>query len=101
MKDEEVLTLLGRPLGEVWMIEPKEGDRCLSIYLQDDKVVYGCENRGVATGMPKSEVTNRVGRVKSVSWLYSRSPHDTHYRMRVVHLAQGRVTDVLTGWYLD
>jgi hypothetical protein len=101
MSDEEVARLLGRPLGEVWMIEPKNSDRCLSVYFENDRVVRGCESRGVVRGMPKADAMGRVGRVTGVSWLYSRSPHDTHYRMRVVHLDQGRTTDVLSGWYFD
>ncbi len=101
MSGEEVAALLGQPLGEVWMIEPKNSDRCLSVYFESDRVVHGCESRGVVRGMLKADVTNRIGRVTAVSWLYSRSPHDTHYRMRVVHLDQGRTTDVLSGWYFD
>jgi hypothetical protein len=101
MSDAEVLTLLGRPLGEVWMIEAKNSDRCLSVYFENDRIVHGCESRGVVPGMLKADATSRVGRIAGGSWLYSRSPHDTHYRMRVVHLDQGRTTDVLTGWYFD
>jgi hypothetical protein len=101
MSEEDVAGLPGRPLGEVWMIEPKNSDRCLSVYFENDRVVHGCESRGVMRGMLKADVTGRVGRVTGVSWLYSRSPHDTHYRMRVVHLDQGRTTDVLSGWYFD
>jgi hypothetical protein len=101
MSEEQVLTLLGRPLGEVWMLEPKKTDRCLSVYLENDRIVHGCESRGVLPGMLKSDVTSRVGLVTAVSWLYSKSPHDTHYRMRVVHSDRGRTTDVLTGWYFD
>ena len=45
MSDEDVAGLLGRPLGEVWMIEPKNSDRCLSVYFENDRVVHGCESR--------------------------------------------------------
>ena len=83
------------------MIEAKESDRCLSVYLENDRIVHGCETRGVVPGMPKADASSRVGVLTGVSWLYSRSPHDTHYRMRVVHLDRGRTIDVLTGWYLD
>lgn len=101
MSAEEVLTTLGRPLGEVWMIETKPTDKCLSVSLENDRIVHGCESRGVMPGMLKADAANRVGVITGVSWLYSRSPHDTHYKMRVVHLDRGRTSDVLTGWYID
>lgn len=101
MSAEQVLTSLGRPLGEGWMIEPKPTDKCLSVYLENDRIVHGCESRGIMPGMLKADASSRVGVITGVSWLYSRSPHDTHYKMRVVHLDRGRTTDVMAGWYID
>jgi hypothetical protein len=101
MSADQVLTSVGRPLGEVWMIEPRRTNKCLSVYFENDRIVHGCESRGVTSGMAKADANTRVGVITGVSWLYSRSPHDTHYKMRVVHLDRGRTIDVLTGWYID
>jgi hypothetical protein len=100
MSEEQLLKSLGPPLGEVWMIQSKKTDSCLSVYFENDRVVHGCESRGVVPGMPKADAS-RVGVITGVSWFYSKSPHDTHYKMRVVHLDRGRTTDVLAGWYID
>jgi hypothetical protein len=100
MTSEQLMTVLGPPLGEVWMIEPDKSDRCLSVYVENDRVVHGCENRGVVPGMFSADAGSRLV-IREVSWLYARSPKDTHYRMRVVHLAQGRIVDVRAAWYLD
>jgi hypothetical protein len=48
-------------------------------------------------GEPLLRSTDAAG----VSWHFSRSPHDTHFRVRVVHFHEGTVDETLAEFSVD
>lgn len=95
MTVEEVKTLVGPLLGESWAWA---GD-CWSIHLERERVVYGCEARGITPGMSASEVPARLASPNMITWLYSKRRARKDYRTRAVTFQSGRVTNTYAEWY--
>jgi hypothetical protein len=101
MSEQEVEHLLGRPLHET--LDWRAGCDRLFFYdgLVGRYVSESCQEADIRERMPKAEVVKRFGPPTETSWVYTDSPTDTHYRLRVVTFAAGRVIKVKRGLYLD
>jgi len=100
MTPQQVRRLIGAPIGENWILTEENRASCFNVYFENDRVVYGCEALGIPEGMTITVVASRL-KPHEVVWRYSKSPGDTHYKMRIVEFADGLVTKVVSGWYLD
>ena len=107
MPKEQVEKLIGQPLVETWSYEiTRPHDGCTSVSVSHGQVTSfcfdDCEKLGITIGVPAEVAIRRLPRAPEVVyWIYSESPGDTHYRVRVVRFSEGRVISVETGWYLD
>jgi len=106
LTENAVRSLLGPPLLEMWQYQAKGPYGCVAVSFAENRVVSlvysrDCESRNVRTAISKDDVVRRLGSSDAVSWSYSRSPGDTHYRRRVVVFSEGKVTQVKSDWYFD
>lgn len=100
--ERDVSRLIGRPLGETWVYEK---DGCRSFYIRSGTVAShvsnACRDKGIRPGMSSMEVRQVFGSPTERVLLYSESQSDSHYRMRVLHLRDEQVSEVVTGFYID
>jgi hypothetical protein len=104
MTEEELITLLGAPLGISWVFERTAPERVVVSFGADGKVehVYPLDNSlRIAIGTEANLLQARMGAPSRKIFAYSRSPHDSSYRVRVVHVAGGRVTGKFHEYYVD
>jgi hypothetical protein len=103
MSEEDVHSRLGRPLVEVW--SHTSGTQCHQVIVEQDRVSRSisedCRRRGVELGFPADNIRKMLGTPLAVTWLYSDSPSNTHYRERVIRFEGARVSSVRSGLYLD
>lgn len=104
MMEEEVIALLGAPLGMSWVFERTASERVVVSFGTDGKVehVYPLDNfLRIANGTETNILQAGIGAPDRRIFAYSRSPHDSSYRVRVIHVAGGRVTGKIHEYYLD
>lgn len=100
--ERDLRRLLGQPLGETWIYDQ---DGCHSIYLRDPTVGSyvspTCRDKGIQPGSATADLRRLLGPPKERILFYSDSPGHSYYRMRVVHLRDGKVARIVTGFYTD
>jgi hypothetical protein len=96
---QHVLEVLGAPLGEVWNYGT---DR---VIFRSGKIetIYGpgAKVSRLSRGMGRDAVLAAVGTPSSESWIYSRSQHDSNYRVRIVVLKKDRVSRTIHQFFVD
>lgn len=105
MSETDVKRSLGPPLGIVWIYHVSGQTSCNSVYFENEAVVTWssdlCEAVGVRRHMSVVEASRRLPQPEGISWIYSRSPHKTNYKERVVTFEKGVVIKKYTGWWID
>jgi outer membrane protein assembly factor BamE (lipoprotein component of BamABCDE complex) len=106
MSEQEVLNILGSPLGESWCYEKTEHER-FRIWFADERISYvyiyhsDTDSPQVHEGMEKTRVLKMLGNPTKKSWVYSESPGDKSYRVRVILFKDDNVTKKKHYFYLD
>ena len=114
---EMVRGLVGAPLDESWLYQPKGqvfesamersasavSDECLAVRIDAGTVSSAspreaCGTAGILQGLSSREVAARLGAPPESCWRYSSSPGNRHYRLRVVCFRGERVETVIRRW---
>jgi outer membrane protein assembly factor BamE (lipoprotein component of BamABCDE complex) len=100
MNREEVLKLLGSPLGQVWKYDSKgwvsfDNGVVSQAYAEQSALEQ------VKKGMTVSGVHALIGKPSQESLVYSMSPGDMSYRVRVVLIKNDHVSRVIHNFYTD
>lgn len=98
MDKDNVVKIIGKPLHISFIYTQKKR---ISIYFEDDKVseIYGTDK--VDRNMSKSQVITALGYPSKQIWNYSKSPGDTHYRMRILKIKENKVVEIINSFYVD
>jgi len=107
--DADVRRLVGPPLGEWWSYPQRppwesSAAECQVVYFESGVVAAEpgfpmCLPRGVRLGMSTSDVHRTLGSPRFLCWGYSRSPGNTHFRLREVCFSEGgRVVATFRRW---
>ena len=108
MTEQEVLKILGAPLGEVWIYETTKN---VWISFENNRVYkrgpYNITRNShdisetIRKGMRKEEVIKVLGIPERTSWMYSESPGDRSYRIRTIILKDDKVAKKIHQFYVD
>lgn len=105
MSEKQVQSLLGPALGVTWSYRVRRPRGCASVHFRNGRTrswaFDECEKLGIRTGTSIAAAAVLLGAPDEVYWLYSESPSDTHYRERAIRFSNGRVVEIIKGWYLD
>jgi outer membrane protein assembly factor BamE (lipoprotein component of BamABCDE complex) len=104
MNHLEVLDMLGIPLVESWYYE-NIGEVRARIWFTDDRVVKvyvydDMELPDIQEGMEKERISDMFGSPTKKSWVYSKSPGDKSYRVRVIILKDDNVAEKIHEFYV-
>jgi inner membrane protein len=102
MKEPDVLSLLGRPLEQWWLLADGGGE-CRVIRFVDDAVARWsnfdrCTPPGVQIGMSPAAVRDRLGRTGDMCWDYSRSGGGRPFQGRGICFEDGEVLHIMSRW---
>ena len=96
---------LGQPLAEIWTYQ-RGGEDYLVVDIANRHVL---SSRGPGTphtpqvkvGVPAEDVMKSLGVPVIVSWVFTKSMHDSSYRMRTIVFRDGRVDRTIHDYYWD
>jgi hypothetical protein len=97
----EVIALLGPHLGEAWGFEASDREYAQVSLDRDSRVEYVWPRGRIRIGISIGELHSLMGPPDLKILSYTRSPNDRSYRVRVIHMRQGRVSEKLHHYYLD
>lgn len=105
MSENDVHATLGDPLMEVWIYRQRAVS-LPTVNFVHDRVTHVEPGpisalEAVTNGMSKSDVRKKVGEPLQKSLVYSESPRDGSYRVRVILLAGDRVVQKKAKLYVD
>ena len=107
MSQQDVLKILGKPLEEVWVYENID-TREVTIWFDEKEIIFrifpddaGIGMFPIQKGMRKEEVLNALKNPTTQNWNYSKSPGDTHFRIRTIVLKNEIVTEKFHDFYVD
>ena len=97
----EVTALLGPHSGEAWGFEAPDREYIQASLDRYGRVEHVWPKGRIRIGISIGELYSFMGPPDLKILSYSRSPNDRSYRVRVIHMRQGRVSKKLHYYYLD
>lgn len=104
MSESEVRHYVGQPLGESWHYGSFANPTIVS-FEASGKVsgVFAAHDRNEVQlhGRSREAVRAALGAPDRIYWSYTRSPHNSSYRVRVIEFSRNRVAQVYHHYYGD
>ncbi len=107
MSEADVIDLLGTPFWQRWVYGPGPYvNGCDFLSVENGLVVSrlysrDCDRDGIHEGMPIVEVIRSKGAATEILWVYSKSPGNRNYWIRVIEFTRNHVTRIQRGLYYD
>jgi hypothetical protein len=101
MSERDVRHILPEPLGEVWSYGDGRQRQAIVGFTHGRVDHVNSGPTDIHIGTSSDEVMRRLGEPREKCFVYSRTPNDGSYHVRVIVFQHGKVTERLSEFYVD